>query len=373
MTDRLRVLQLTSSLQPGGAERNIVSVMPHLPSPGVQVALCTLTGRGDGPLAGEYARTGLARFDIGASRLADPAAVGRLVRLLRAGRVDVVHAHDQDGIVMGAVAGALTRVPVVMSRHVIVEPSGDRRQSARARLAIAAFRFRAARVIAVSAAVRESLAAAHVDPSSVTVVHNGVDARPFDAAPGRARARALLGADGDVTLVLVPAVLRPGKGHDVMLRATAALRERAPGLRVLLAGDGPSRGAIERAAAGVPSVRLLGHRDDIPLLMAAADIVALPSLHEGLPTVLIEAALAGRPVVASDVGGAGEIVRTGITGLLVPPGDHAALATAIATLADDPARAEAMGAAARVDAATRFSLDRQAREMRAVYRQAAAA
>lgn len=364
---RARVLWLTTSLQPGGAERNIVSVLPHMPAPDVEVALCTLMRATDGPLAEEFAATGLRRFDLGARRLADPPALARLVRLLRRGRIDLIHGHDQYGSLLGGLAGALARVPVVMSRHVLMDDAPHWRGRVRARLAVQALERGADAVIAVSASVRDAMVRDGVGAHRITVVHNGIDGRPFEAAHDRAALRASLGIPEDAPVVLMPAILRPGKGHEVLVDAAARLAPRHPDLVVAMAGEGPLRAGLEAAAAQVPSVRLLGHRSDIPALLDACDLAVLPSFAEGLPTVLIEAAFAGRPVVASDVGGAGEIVDEGASGLLVPAGDPAALAAAIDRILADPDAARAMGDRARTLAAERFSLARQAEETRRVY------
>jgi glycosyltransferase involved in cell wall biosynthesis len=359
------VLWVTSGLFPGGAERNIVSVLPHLSRRGTEVALCTLTTRRDGPLAEEFARSGLRRFDLGARRLLDPAALARLVRLVRAARVDLLHAHDQDGNLIAAAAGALTGRPVVMSRHVLFEPAPTRRSRARARLVIGALTHRADLVVAVSEAVRASLVATGVPDRRIRTVPNGILQGAFTGDAATAAARAALGWD-DAPVVLMPAVLRPGKGHDTLFAAAAQVRSRVPGVRFVLAGDGPERAALQ--AAGTPAgAEFLGHRDDVPRLMEASDVVVLPSLAEGLPTVLIEAALAARPVVASRVGGVPEIVADGSTGVLVPPGDPAALAGALVRVLTDPAGARAMGARARTDAVERFSLPHQAAALEAVY------
>ncbi|MEQ9094067.1 MAG: glycosyltransferase family 4 protein [Miltoncostaeaceae bacterium] len=365
---RARVLWLTTSLQPGGAERNIVSVMPHMGADDVSVALCTLMRTTDGPLAEEFASTGLRRFDLGARRLADPPALARLVRLLRRGRIDLIHAHDQYGSLMGGLAGSIARVPVVMSRHVLADDAPHRRGRLRARLAVRALERWAEAVIAVSGSVRGAMVRDGVSEGRIAVVHNGIDRRPFDVGHDRVVLRASLGVAASAPLVVMPAVLRPGKGHEVLVEAAARLAPTFPDLVVALAGEGPLRNDIAAAAAAVPSVRLLGHRSDIPALLAACDLAVLPSFAEGLPTVLIEAAFAGRPVVASDGGGAGEIVDDGRTGLLVPAGDAVALADAIGQVLGDAEAAGRMGSDARALAEERFSLARQAEATRAVYR-----
>jgi glycosyltransferase involved in cell wall biosynthesis len=201
------------------------------------------------------------------------------------------------------------------------------------------------------------------------VIENGIELERFaGGAPGaRQRVRAALGAGPDEPLVLVPAALRDGKGHDVLLQALPDLRSRVPGVRVLFAGAGEREAALRRAARPLgDAVQFLGLRTDIPDLLSGCDLVVLPSatradgtIEEALPTVLLEAAAAGRAVVATRISGIPEIVVDGRTGLLVPPNDPAALADAIATLLLDGARARAYGAAARQLAQQRFAIETQ--------------
>jgi glycosyltransferase involved in cell wall biosynthesis len=201
------------------------------------------------------------------------------------------------------------------------------------------------------------------------VIENGIELEHFagGAPDARQRVRASLGAGPDEPLVLVPAALRDGKGHEVLLRALPDLRKRVPAVRVLFAGTGEREAALRSAARAVGNaVQFLGLRTDIPELLRACDLVVLPSatrtdgtIEEALPTVLLEAAAAGRAVVATRLSGIPEIVVDGRTGLLVPPNDPAALADAIATLLQDGARARAYGAAARHIAQQRFAIETQ--------------
>jgi glycosyltransferase involved in cell wall biosynthesis len=367
----LRALVLISGLAPGGAERVTVSLLTRLRATGRAAPLCTVTSRHDGPLAAEATAAGLERRDLGARRLADPLALARLVGLLRAERFDLVHAHGQDAALLAAAATGVVRVRLVITRHVLDEPDSDWRERARARLTLQAFR-RADVAVAVSRAAAERLAhLAHLSPSRIRVVPNGIDVAAFArvaSGPARARLLADLGLPRDVRIVLCPAVLRKGKGHRVLLDALPELRRRCPGVRVLLAGGGELEAELRRSAEPHgEAIHFLGHRTDMPELMAASDLVVLPSRAEALPTVLMEAAAAGRPAVASRVGGVPEIVDHGTTGLLVPPGDPGALARATADLLSTPQRAGQMGERARRRARSRFSLDRQAEDTLALW------
>jgi glycosyltransferase involved in cell wall biosynthesis len=149
--------------------------------------------------------------------------------------------------------------------------------------------------------------------------------------------------------------LRQEKGVDAFAEAVA--RARAGGsttLRGLVAGDGPERERLERLVSGLDGVELLGSRGDVPDLVAACDAVALLSEAEALPMSILEAMALGRPVVTSDVGGAGEAVADGETGIVVPPGDAAAANAALSALAADRDRARAMGERGRVRQRERF-------------------
>lgn len=353
---------LISGLAMGGAERVTVSFVRRLKALGIQAAVCTLSARHDSRLAAELREARVVRHDLGARRLADPRAAVRLARLLTREHVDVVHAHGQDASILAAAVRPLARVPLVVTRHVLDEPSASWRQRLRARLACAAFRGADA-VVAVSSAAADRLAElARLPRTSIEVIANGIELERFNGAASEVRCatRQALGAHGAERLVLVPAVLRAGKGHEVLLDAMPALLARVPTARVLIVGGGEREPELRARARDLgEAVRFLGPREDVPRLLAACDLVVLPSLSEALPTALMEAAAAGRPVVATRVGGVPEVVQDGCTGLLVPAHDARALAEAMAALLGDPERSRAFGAAARELACERFGIDQQ--------------
>jgi len=168
----------------------------------------------------------------------------------------------------------------------------------------------------------------------------------------------------------VPARLVARKGHADLLAAWPAVRAAVPGAIVLCAGDGWLREVLPAlaAAAGLgEAVRFLGHRDDLPVLLAAADVVALPSRGEGLPLAVLEALAAGRPVVATDVGGNREAVEDGRTGRLVAPGDPGALAVAIAELLADGEARRRIGEQGRRVALERYRSEDVARQLEDAY------
>ncbi|MDR7418499.1 MAG: glycosyltransferase family 4 protein [Armatimonadota bacterium] len=208
-------------------------------------------------------------------------------------------------------------------------------------------------VVAVCERAGEELVS-HVGlaPRRITVIPNGVDARAFlnGASGARARLRAEAGTGPDDVVVAHVGSFSAEKNHGTLVRAAAALRAAGVPLRLWLVGDGPARGAVE---AMVRDTRLAdrawlpGVRPDIADVLAAADLLVLPSLTEGMPAVVIEAGLSRLPVVAFNVGGIDEVVQDGRTGLLVAAGDESALQAAMTRLARDAGLRRTMGEAAR--------------------------
>jgi glycosyltransferase involved in cell wall biosynthesis len=302
------------------------------------------------------------RRDLAVERLADPRGFVRLAALVAEERIDVVHAHGQDASIVALGARLLRRLPLIVSRHVLQEPADTWRRRRRAELALMAAR-RADATVAVSAAVADWLSdAASMPRNAIRVVHNGIELERFRGEiPERVRAvlRNDAGCEPGARLILVPAALRPGKGHEHLLEALAQVAAHVPGVRCVFAGAGElARSLASRVERERLPVVLLGHREDVPELMAAADLVVLPSLSEALPTVLMEAAAAARPVVATRVGGAPEVVDEGRTGHLVPVGDAAALASAMTELLIDRSLSVTYGRAAREKAEREFDIER---------------
>lgn len=367
----MNALVLLSSLAMGGAERVTVSFLRRLAQRGHPLVLCTVSSRQDETLAAEVEEAGVVRRDLAARRLADPRAFASYVRMLQRERFDLVHAHGQDAGILAAGASRFTRTPYVVTRHVVEEPVVNWRQEVRARASLGAAR-RASAVLAVSSAAADRLSQiARLPRERIAVIPNGVEIERFASGrrPGRVNVlRDELGIRPEEKVILLPAALRHGKGHDVLVEAWPLIRERVPNARVVFAGGGERECELRRHCAPCePRILFLGWRSDVAELMAASDVVVLPSFSEALPTVLVEAAAAGRPVVASRVGGIPEVVIDGETGLLVDPGDVVGLAASISALLLEPARAHAMGDRARLRASRLFSLDAQIEKTLAVW------
>lgn len=236
-------------------------------------------------------------------------------------------------------------------------------------------------LIACSNAVRQDLVAKGIAANRVTVMHYPVD--PNDQQPTRSRAdlRRELGADTGTPVVGTFAHLSPKKGHRELVQAAALVINCLPKAQFWCFGDGPLRGELERTARelGISDrFKLFGFRRDVPDLMQAIDVMCLPSHREPFGLVYVEAALAEKPVIACNAGGAPEVIIDGETGLLVPPPTTnadpssrqiTALADAIFTLLDNRSMASTMGSRAREAALSRFHWPRYIESLRSLYDQ----
>ena len=353
----LAVLHVDPERGMGGGEAQVIGLVRHLAAAGDRQVVAADP---DGALAGAVAALGVPIVSLRIRNHADVIAGRRLARLLASGGYDIVHFHTARAHAMSAFLG-WTPARRVVTRRMDYPLRGGR-------YARWLYNRGADAVVAISEGVRTALLASGVRPDRITVVPSGVDVGRFEiGAARREDARARLGLRPDEFVVAIVGALEERKGHATLLEAFALVRE--PAVRLLCAGTGSLAGALaaRRDALGLEErVRFLGYVTDVPALLAAVDAVAMPSRHEGLGVAALEAMAAGRPVVATRVGGLPEVVGDE-AGLLVAPDDAAGLAAAITRLARDPAAARAFGDAGRARAASRFTLAAMAHGTRAVY------
>lgn len=358
----MRVMIMLSNIPMGGGERNVVSMMPYMKQQGIEVVLGTLSTRFDSPLALEFANSGLERINLGARRMIDTRAFRRFRNLLRERKFDIVHSEDQDVIMYGAMAHRFFGQATVMSRHVLVEPSDTWKESVRARMVLTAARVGFNRVVAVSEATRHQFSTlSGLSLNKIETIYNGIALEKFDTRAQREATRAQLGWLPDQKIVVMVAVLRRGKGHEVLFEAIPHLQAAIPNVKIKLIGEGELHDTLHKQATQFgDAIEFMGQRMDIPALLGGADVLVLPSWSEALPTVLIEAGAAALPVVATNVGGTSEIVVEGETGWIVAAGDAAALADRLAHVLNHPSDALKMGQAAQVRVRKLFTFEQQA-------------
>jgi glycosyltransferase involved in cell wall biosynthesis len=298
--------------------------------------------------------------------LASPASALRLRRLVARRAAQVIHTHKNRALRLVA-AAFLTRPPApwVANRGTVypLRPGS---------LVGWLHRARVDRVLAVSRAVAEAVVASGVPAERVEVVYGSFDPRRFGGGADGSALRAAWGAGAGTSLVgVVGSLATPKKGHGVFLDAAARLAEARPSLRFVLVGDGDPTAFRERARELGLGERIVfaGFVREVEQALAALDVVVCASLRgEGLTGALREALALARPVVSTDVAGNPEIVRHGETGLLVPPGDAAALARAVGELLDDPARARALAERGRARVSELCSEERRVARVVEIYR-----
>ena len=364
-TRPIRACHLIHDLGPGGAENTLVGLASVAAGAGMEMSVVSMMPLGDlrYPVLLRDAGVGVRSLDLAAWW--DPRGPHRLAALIRDLSPDVLHSHLKHADVVAGRVAAKVGVPHVSTLHVIEDTAtglaGRKRDlAARSRMASAA------KTIAVSDALRSwYLQTFPESPDRVVTIRNGVPAPPGFDGTSRAAVRGELGIAPDAVMAVMVSVLRPGKGHDVLMRAAA----KVDGVVFVVAGDGPEMPAVRRLVADLPSGRIVltGFREDVPRLLAASDLVVHPALFDALPTTLIHALAAGVPAVASDVGGIPEIV-TPATGMLVPPGDSDALADAVRSLARDEDTRRWMGKAAMERFREEFDGSAWARKLVSLYR-----
>lgn len=294
----------------------------------------------------------------------------RLARLLRRERVDLLHAHQYTPFFYALTARWLgRRIPVLFTEHGRHFPDYPRRKRILANRLLLS---RRDRVAAVGESVRQAVIANEgIAAERVGVIYNGIDLDAFaKGSQDRDGARREMGVDPDDLVVIQVARLDYLKDHLTAIRALERVAAQCPQVRLVLVGEGPEREKIEADVCQrrlCSHVRFLGLRSDVARLVPAADVFLLTSISEGIPLTLIEAMAAGLPVVSTRVGGIGEIVVEGQTGLLAPSGDDGELAEHIVSLAADAERRHHLGQAGRKRAHALFSEEQMHTSYRGLY------
>lgn len=309
------------------------------------VSLCGLKGKE--PATERLAEQGIAVHHLGRARF-DPRILTDLIGLARRTQARVLHVHGYAAADFGRIAARATGAALVLHEH-FADPKMPGYQA----LADRALRSLTDRAIAVSGSTRDFLVRERfVPPSKVRLIWNGA---PLDEFAPVSRERALgvrreLGIPEDAPVVGAIGRLNTQKGHTYLLQAAPAVVAAQPEVRFLIAGDGDLMEPLLQQARELglrDRVAFAGHRTDVPDLLGAIDVLAIPSLYEGTPLALFEAMAAGKAIVSSAVDGCAEVLEHERTALLVPPARPIALAQALLALLGDPTKRRALADAAR--------------------------
>jgi glycosyltransferase involved in cell wall biosynthesis len=358
----LRIAHLIECDGPGGAERMIASLAIELQQAGAQ-NLVILPANGEGWLEQQLDGSGVAIEHFRLDRPVSFACARWIADVLREHRISLAHCHEFSMGVYGAWAAWRARIPHLVTMH------GGRyyAERLRRRVALRAGTVLGGQVVAVSHELARQLRRELWLPASrVSTIPNGV--RYVPATHSTLRDELNL-APGDRLAVAV-GNLYSVKGHRFAVEALALLQTRYPRLHLAIAGRGDLADALQRQAEdyGVGGrLHLLGLRGDISNVLAGADVFVLPSVSEGLPLALLEAMLSGRPVVASDVGEVRTVLDDGAAGVLVPAGDAAALADALAGLLHAPDHARELGRRATERATSGYGIASMVARYAALY------
>jgi glycosyltransferase involved in cell wall biosynthesis len=369
---KLKVVTLVDRLGTGGAERLAIQTTTRLDPERFDRTLCA-SRRFDVAISKQHVANALEDLRTAGVRVlglkrtsaAQVWAWWPLYRLLRRERVDVLHTHKFGSNLWGTVIGRLARVPVIIAHEHTWSFEGKpwRRIGDREVIARGSTRF-----IAVSREDRRRMIEIEgIDPGDVMFLPNGI---PAPAPATGADVRAELGITADAPVIGTVSVLRPQKALDVLLRATQALLPEFPGLKVLIAGEGDRRFALEDLTKELgieDSVMFLGVRTDVPDVLAALDVAVSSSDFEGSPLSVMEFMEAARPIVATRVGGVPDLIEDGVHGLLVEPQDPPAFAAAVARQLSDRDAARAMGERARERRRAEFDIDVMVRRLEQLY------
>jgi L-malate glycosyltransferase len=347
----IKVLHVVYALQPGGMEYGVVKLVNGLDPSQVRSGIVSTKPAG---VLKHMLAPHVSLFELQRRDGNDPRLIWELYTLFRREQPDVVHTHAWGTLVEGLVAAKLARVPVLIhGEHGTLQLRSHQRFVQRRAWAAVD------RLLSVSSRLAERMAREADFPlARIHTIRNGVDLPRFGAI-SRAAAREQLRLPANAQLAVTVGRLVPVKDHLTLIEAVALLRRQGADAAVAIAGDGPLKAMLlERAGAlGIAdATHLLGHRPDVEVVLAAADIFALTSVSEGLSNTILEAMASGLPVVATRVGGADELVEDGVSGILATAGSSAEIADAMARLFEDSQRRVAMGLAARARVEAEFSL-----------------
>ncbi|TAN45392.1 MAG: glycosyltransferase family 1 protein [Nitrospirae bacterium] len=309
-------------------------------------------------------RASAAGFEIRECRMEksyDITAFIKVLRTIKTDKIDIVNTHSGRDSLIAGIAGRLSsRSPkIVRTRHLEM-PITSR----------FTYSLLPHKVVTVSDHVKRYLISKGVNPEDVISVPTGIDTAMFDPDRTEGTLKKELGLSDSTPLVGTVAILRRKKGHHILLDAVPTVLKNMPDARFVFAGDGPQnenlKAKINELGIG-DRVLMLGMRRDMPNILKSIDVFVLPTLQEALGTSFIEAMAMGKPVIGSNVGGVGEVVRDSVNGYLVPPEDPAALAEAVLKMLGDKQKAGRMGLEGRQIAEQEFTTEKMCEKMYGLY------
>ena len=372
----VRVLELRSVRGTGGGPEKTIFTGAAQSAPDIGVTVCYLRDARDEVFSIDRraAAAGIDYVEVRERHSFDPSIWPQLTALVRSRGIDVVHAHDYK---VNLLAWLLARATGVVPMSTAHGYTGNSRRELwlyypADKKVLARFPV----VVAVSSGVRDALVAGGCRPDRVRVLLNGIDPAAFHRDPARrASARAKYEVSEHDVVIGAVGRLEVQKRFDLLIQAVATLRKRHSQIRLLVAGDGSLREDLKSLVTrqGLGGVcRLVGQVDDVVEFHHALDLLVQSSEYEGTPNVVLEAMAMETPVIATDVGGTAELMRSSIEGIIVPSGDVPALVGAIGGVVSDPGGARKRAEAARRRVELELSFESRLRRLEDIYRELAA-
>ena len=366
----IRAAIMIDSLQTGGAQKLVAAFVTSAGLYGVDPVVISLRRGGSPAILNTIRSAGVQLITLPSSSLFSLGRFRWLVKFLQDSKIDIVHTHLLYANILGSMAARLAKVPVVCTLHSTRLEKGRRQHRLLSRIENFCLWNFADRILAVG----EKVAAVHrrnYPGRTVNVISNGIPKPKFPSAQERERLRREITGDGSSSVVITVGRFTGAKGYEDMIEAFHILRERAPNPKLMMVGSGPNVETIKSQIEDLDleqSVILTGEREDVPRLLALSDVFASSSHREGLPLAVLEAMMAGLPVVATSVGDIPNVV-TKETGVVVPPHHPELLAEALEDLLKNPQKRQAMGQAAYRRAMNEFSMDAWMKKHLALYRE----
>jgi glycosyltransferase involved in cell wall biosynthesis len=367
----VRVVEVLATGTSGGAQEHLYSLLTRIDRGRYDVSVVSLS---PGSAVRKLQREGISVIVIDDPD--DAIAVGALAAHLALVRPDVIHNHMYRAELVGTRAAIALGVVGHRRPYVVSTIHSSRVRSPEDREQLRRLTPHMDQLIAVSHAMERKIVEEGRATAPVRLIYNGVDLDRYGHQEPCCTLRDEYGMEPGSQIVGVVARLEPEKGHPTLLEAWPRVLQQVPDAYLLIVGEGSRRAELEGLARGLRiahRVVFTGQREDVPAVTAALDVAVLPSYREAQGRAILEAMALSRPVVASNVGGIPEVIEDGVTGLLVPPHDTAALAAAITRLLTDHAYADTIARAGHDLVHDRFCIELMVREIEAIYDEGARA
>jgi sugar transferase (PEP-CTERM/EpsH1 system associated) len=291
----------------------------------------------------------------------------KLAAFLKKENIDVIHLHNQTAFFYGVLAGKIAGV----KRIVYTEHARDVAPNFKVRIMDKILSHMADRIVVVAEFLKKNLVKKEwMNPASITTIYNGIDGDVFGREFNRDEITGELEISSAAKIIGIVARLQGIKNHKCLIRAMQKVSKRFPDAILLIIGDGSLRGELMELVSSEDlqdNIHFLGTRNDIPRLLSMLDIFVLCSLSEGLPLTILEAMAAGKPIVATGVGGIPEVIQDGADGIIIPSDDSDSLAEAIEELLSDDGKRPDMGLKARKKFEERFTVQAMVEEYEKIY------